>query len=181
MTSKIDTASCENCSAAGIKTPGEIWAPWYNADGKTDGTKHLICFECLRAGSFDGPGYRMAAHVFDLEHAIEAAQGQWVGADWQHELRRDGRIVLADDGETPVYCNGEVADCELCSAVKLASFDADARSHEARRAVAKGDFATAAELLSAARDLEAAYGDAPTWGPVAKLAERLRAEQGGEP
>jgi len=171
---------CVNCSAGGIEAPGQIKAVWYDEAGKTDGKRHLVCHACLYAGNPDGPGYRLGAHQLDLKRAIDEAQGRWIGADWKHEFRRDGAIVRSDDGETPVYCNGELADCELCAAAKLASFDAHARSHEARRAIARGDFATAAELLSAARDLEAAYGDAPAWGPVAELAERLRDEQGGE-
>jgi hypothetical protein len=140
-------------------------------------------------GKFSSGG---APQVEKIRAAIENAQGGWVGADWTHEqvARCDhpdhGRLVPcphcfvvrepdSEDGEqgSPVYCEGDdVSGCQTCRDAEADAEEAERLGQAALEELAVGDVAACARNLRAAANLEAAYGDDPTWGPPALLAEQ---------
>ena len=118
-----------------------------------------------------------AERLAELRDAIDAVRGHWVDADWTHEVEVDGERVL-DEHDRPRYCDG-TSECDVCNLAENDAVIAESRADDALRAIFAGDLARAAECVELAAEIERKYGDATTWGPVAKLARKL-AEKGGE-
>lgn len=114
-----------------------------------------------------------------IEGAIAAyneAKDTWTGASWRHELKRNGAIVRADNGD-PVYCEGEYPEtCEYCAQVYDDATTANLAAGRAIDALTGDttDWEKAESLAREAWSLEDEYGDAPTWGPFYKTIENLR-------
>ncbi len=105
----------------------------------------------------------------------EQAAGRWAGASWTHELRRDGRVVLAQGG-SPIYCDGEMEDCDTCAEATAAAAKAETEAAFAESALRRCDLAEAASRARRAADIEQDFGDCPTWGPFADACERALAD-----
>ena len=97
------------------------------------------------------------------------------------------RNILADDSESadPSWDEGDKNN--MIEAVKkaqayLRQCDRDAAQAEelmteAMAAFERGEYGDAADQAKEAADLERSYGDAPTWGGLARLLEETRAQQ----
>lgn len=118
------------------------------------------------AGTKDSTG--LAA----VEAAHAAATGTWTGADWTHELRRDGRDVYEDvDGhDEAVYCSGE-SDCERCRDAERDAAGAEVEADEALEHAREGRWDEALGHAEEAARLEGEWGDSPTWRPLVEAIE----------
>ena len=107
---------------------------------------------------------------------FDAAVGTWWGANWTHELRRDGEVVC--DVEDPVWCEGGTDGCETCAEAEKDAADAVELASMALRLIALGRTATSESPADAARraaNIEKKWGDDPTWGPFAAAVEEWEA------
>lgn len=111
-----------------------------------------------------------------VRRAYEEAHGAWECADWTHDYRRDGRVVVERDSEGeplgPLYCSGgNYEDCSVCAESREAIETAERCGLAAVEAAERGDWDTALEEAREAQRAEAEFGDSPTWGPFARAVE----------
>lgn len=90
----------------------------------------------------------------------------WHGADWTH-YRRVGGV------ETTEECVG-AAPCETCAEAREDAEEAYEVGLAALDALWQGRYEEAADLAAEAARIEARWGDAPYYGPLARYLERVR-------
>ena len=101
--------------------------------------------------------------------AISDAIDAWTECDWCHE-RTDAGGIVYDKNDDPVYCEGGNADeCETCEKAKDAAEEAQRCGRQALEHVEQHDFYAAWDEVEQAVGAENDWGDAPVWGPVAKM------------
>jgi hypothetical protein len=104
-----------------------------------------------------------------VETALNEATGRWTGADWPHELLRNGEMVV-DDYQNLVMCDGS-GDCELCTKAREAAEKAEELAQEVLDMARQGDWEEAVETARRIADLEWQFGDDPVWGPFCEAVE----------
>ena len=117
-----------------------------------------------------------------LIEAIVAAQTQWQGCDWRHELQdNDGEIVGTEDA--PQYCEDDNPDCAYCVRVSDDAKQAEALADEAITEIEAGSISNlyrAQELLRDAQAIEDHYGDSPAYRTPLQMMQGLIEYDGGE-
>ena len=124
-------------------------------------------------------------HLDAIETAYDAAADQWTGADWTHEARIGGTVVMTaetvdEDGNIvehahTVYCDGDYDDCSLCAEAKSSAASAEEYAAEALSDAKAGRWHQAVQNAQQASGLESEYGDNPTWRAFCEAVESAEA------
>lgn len=101
--------------------PAEVEAIWINADGVTDGARHMVCRSCVAAGSSRGPGYFDVRPYGNVMHGAvtvyltQEAYPETLLAYGQPQIPIYRARGLGDDGERYMVVWEQLRDSEDAS------------------------------------------------------------------